>query len=110
MKRNIPIKLLSCLLTAVMLFTTCSVAATAAANNDKGKYLKDVFIAYGADKEKAVEWLTNNGWELTLGNITLDGGNYSCSETGAILRVVGNGKATLDAGAVLQKPFIIKYD
>ncbi len=58
MKRNIPIKLLSCLLTAVMLFTTCSVAATAAANNDKGKYLKDV-----ADKEKAVEWLTNNGWE-----------------------------------------------
>ena len=63
MKQSIPIKLLSCLLTAVMLFTTCSVAATAAANNDKGKYLKDVFIAYGADKEKAVEWLTNNGWE-----------------------------------------------
>ena len=63
MKRSIPIKLLSCLLTAVMLFTTCSVAATAAANNDKGKYLKDVFIAYGEDKEKAVEWLTNNGWE-----------------------------------------------
>ena len=43
-----------------------------------------------------------NNWELTLGNITLDGGNYSCTEAGAILRVVGNGKATLDAGAVLQ--------
>ena len=45
---------------------------------------------------------TYNGWDLTLGNITLDGGNYSCTETGAILRVVGTGKASLDTGAVLQ--------
>ena len=61
MKRSIPIKLISVLLTAVMLFTMCSVAASAADNS--GKYLKDVFIAYGEDKSKAEEWLKSNGWE-----------------------------------------------
>ena len=44
----------------------------------------------------------SNGWELTLRNITLDGGNKAASETGAILRVVGTGKATLDSDATLQ--------
>ena len=61
MKRSIPIKLISVLLTAVMLFTMCSVAASAADNS--GKYLKDVFIAYGEEKSKAEEWLKSNGWE-----------------------------------------------
>ena len=45
---------------------------------------------------------TYNGWELTLRDITLDGGNYSCTEAGAILSLAGTGKVTLDAGAVLQ--------
>ena len=44
-----------------------------------------------------------NGWELTLCNITLDGGNKTASEGGALLRINnGNGKVTLDSGATLQ--------
>ena len=61
MRRSIPIRLLSCLLTAVLLFTTFSVAANA--EGSSGRYLKDVFIAYGENKTKAENWLRENGWE-----------------------------------------------
>ena len=40
--------------------------------------------------------------ELTLQNITLDGGGYKATQEGAILRLESSGKATLDNGAVLQ--------
>ncbi|WP_407386038.1 hypothetical protein [Ruminococcus sp.] len=62
MKRSIPIRLLSCLLTAVMMFTSFAVAARAEGNS--GKYLKDVFIAYGEKRSDADNWLTDNGWEI----------------------------------------------
>ena len=44
----------------------------------------------------------NNGWELDLRNITMDGGNQKASEEGAILRVVNTGKVILDSVATLQ--------
>ena len=62
MKRSVFTKLLSCVLAAIMVFTAFAVSASAAEKN-AGKYIKDVFIAYGEDKAKAEEWLRNNGWE-----------------------------------------------
>ena len=62
MKRSVFTKLLSCVLSAIMVFTTFAVTVSAAKVN-AGKYIKDVFIAYGEDKAKAEEWLRQNGWE-----------------------------------------------
>ena len=62
MKRSIPLRLLSCLLTAVMLFTTLVVCAHAEDNG--GKYVKDVFIAYGENRTDADNWLRKNGYKI----------------------------------------------
>ena len=51
MKRSIYTKLLSVFLAMVMTFTTLAVSVGAADDNS-GKYIKDVFIAYGEDKGK----------------------------------------------------------
>ena len=61
MKFSIFIKLLSCLLAILMIVPAAVTAYAAEASG--GKYIKDVFIAYGEDKAKAEEWLRNNGWE-----------------------------------------------
>ena len=63
MKSSFFTKVLSFLLTAAMLFTMCSVAASAEGSG--GKYVKDVFIAYeySDDESKAKDWLTDHGYE-----------------------------------------------
>ena len=63
MKTSFPTRLLSCLLTAVMIVTTLPLSAFAAEGDGKGKYLKDVYIAYGETKAEAENWLRDNGWE-----------------------------------------------
>ncbi|WP_407386037.1 hypothetical protein [Ruminococcus sp.] len=62
MRRSIPIRIISFLLTAVMMFTTFAVAAHAEGNS--GKYVKDVFIAYGESRSDADNWLRKNGWKI----------------------------------------------
>lgn len=39
------------------------VGAYAEESDGEGKYVSDVFIAYGKTEEKAAKWLTDNGWE-----------------------------------------------
>jgi len=68
MKRNIPIRLLSIILTLVMMYTMCTVAVSAAAEKTTGKYLKDVYIATGTSEDEAKKWLENNGWDV-IGNL-----------------------------------------
>ena len=63
MKTSFLTRLFSCLLAAVMIFTTFMAHAGAANGDGKGKYLKDVYIAYGETKEAAENWLRDNGWE-----------------------------------------------
>ena len=58
MKTSFPTRLLSCLLAAAMLFTMFPVSAGAA--NGNGKYIKDVYIAYGETKAEAEKWLREN--------------------------------------------------
>ena len=54
-------KVLSCLLAAAMTFNVAAVSVSA--EDSKGKYVQDVFIAYGEKKEDAEKWLRDNGWE-----------------------------------------------
>jgi hypothetical protein len=61
MKKSKLTKLLSLFLATLML--VLSVVTVHAADSGKGKYVKDVFIAYGEDKETAEKWLRDNGWE-----------------------------------------------
>ncbi len=63
MKRSISMKLLSCLLVLALMLMTSAVAVSAEADTNSGKYVKEVFIAYGEDKAKAEQWLKDNGWE-----------------------------------------------
>ena len=63
MKRSFSMKLLSCLLVLAMMLATSAVAVSAEAETNSGKYVKDVFIAYGEKKEDAEKWLRDNGWE-----------------------------------------------
>ena len=63
MKRSISMKLLSCLLVLAMMLVTSAVAVSAEAETNSGKYVKEVFIAYGEKKEDAEKWLRDHGWE-----------------------------------------------
>ena len=63
MKRSIFTRLLSVFLAVLMAFATVVVAFAADNGDNTGKYVKDVFIAYGEKKEDAEAWLKNNGWE-----------------------------------------------
>ena len=55
-------KLLSVFMAVVMTFIALVVPVSAAENNS-GKYVKDVFIATGEKREDAEKWLRDNGWE-----------------------------------------------
>ena len=53
--------------------TVCLAAAgtsvrTYAEETEGGKYVSDVFIAYGKSEDKAAKWLTENGWEPVKGD------------------------------------------
>ncbi len=48
-----------------------------AAETNGGKYVKDVFIAYGKTVEDAENWLTSNGWEPLKGGSNVGAGKAS---------------------------------
>ena len=54
---------------SVCLFSAAGVpAAVYADETEGGKYVSDVFIAYGKSEEKAAKWLKDNGWEPVKGD------------------------------------------
>ncbi len=64
-------------ITAVVLagsMVMCLLAAAAvpmvvcAEETEGGKYVRDVFIAYGKTEDEATKWLTDNGWEPVKGD------------------------------------------
>ena len=60
MKKSIFSKGLSLFLALLM---ACSVIPVTAFAANSGKYIKDVFVAYGKDKATADQWLKDHGWE-----------------------------------------------
>ncbi len=83
MRFSFPTKLLSCLLTLVMVFTASGATTAAAADNNGGKYVKDVFIAYayGDSEDPAKEWLTQHGYQPIA---DLNAGKTSATKTNTV--------------------------
>ena len=54
----------------------------------EGKYLRDIFVAYGKTEEEAKQWLANNGWEPVKGNSNVGLGKASAFDD-EIASVIG---------------------
>ena len=63
MKTKFQTRLLACLMAVVVFFNSFAVSASAEVVGTSGKYLADVYIAYGTKKDEAEKWLRDNGWE-----------------------------------------------
>ena len=59
-------KLIAVVLAGAMLLNMG--VARAYADESAGKYVSDVFIAYGHDEAEATKWLKDNGWEPVAGD------------------------------------------
>lgn len=55
---------------------------------EKGKYISDVYIAYGKTESDAVKWLTDNGWEPIAGNRDFNADKNS-SDNKSVAAVMG---------------------
>ena len=67
MKHSLKSRVLSAVLTCTMLLTT-PIGTVKAAAEDTGKYISEVYIAYGSTEDEAKSWLTSHGWEPVEGN------------------------------------------
>ena len=67
MKKSFKSRILSAVLTCTMLLTT-PIGTVKAAAEDTGKYISEVYIAYGSTEDEAKNWLTSHGWEPVEGN------------------------------------------
>ena len=63
MKKRFSTKLISFFLVLILVLTTPAPVIAQAAEDSKGKYVKDVFIAYGYSEQEAINWLKENDWE-----------------------------------------------
>ena len=76
MKMKLSTKLISLLLAVIMLASIpLGTMYASAEEKTNGKYLKDVFVAYGETEDEANKWLKENGWEPVKGD--LNAGNTS---------------------------------
>jgi hypothetical protein len=100
MKRKLSTKIISVVLAFVTCLTTPA-SAVYAAENSKGKYISDVYIAYGSSEEEAKKWLTDNGWEpvgsdLNKGNTSKASGYKDVASVMGIKRTNDPNKAVTD--------------
>ena len=70
MKRSCIKRMMALVLAGAMLFNMAAVSVFAeeAEGDASGKYVSDVFIAYGKTEKEAKKWLTDNGWEPVEGD------------------------------------------
>ena len=68
---------LSIVLTAALLLSYMTGLAYASGTENTGKYVQDVFIAYGKTEAEAKAWLEANGWEPIQGDSDLCAGKNS---------------------------------
>ena len=89
MKKTLKARLLSAALTCAMLLATpVGNIKASAADTNSGKYISEVFIAYGSTEDEARNWLTAHGWEPVNGDF-----NAGKNSTGddAVAAVMGIG-------------------
>lgn len=80
-------RILVFLISFVLLFNSLGLRAFADEAEDevgKGKYVSDVFIAYGKTEEDAKKWLVDNGWEPINGDSDLNAGKASFFDDNAV--------------------------
>ena len=53
---------------SLITLTASPLSAVRAADDAKGKYVSEVYIAYGKTEDQARQWLIDNGWEPVDGN------------------------------------------
>ena len=87
------------LVLAMCISTPASVVQ--AAEDNKGKYISEVYIAYGSSEEEAKKWLTDNGWEpvgsdLNKGNTSKASGYNDVASVMGIKRTNDPNKAVTD--------------
>ncbi|MBP0974070.1 MAG: hypothetical protein J5851_09225 [Oscillospiraceae bacterium] len=76
-------KLTATLLAASMMVSGSAVGMMkAAAADNGGKYIKEVYIAYGGSEEEATQYLKDHGWEPVKGNF-----NKGKSKTAAVMGI-----------------------
>jgi len=76
--REKAMKILAVILTITVTLSSLSVRAQAASSSTgSGKYVSDVYFAYGKTEEEAVQWLKDNGWEPIKGSNDFNAGKNS---------------------------------
>ncbi len=100
MKRKLSTKIISFMLVLAMCISTPASVVQAAEDNN-GKYISDVYIAYGSSEEEAKKWLTDNGWEpvgsdLNKGNTSKASGYKNVASVMGIKRTNDPKKAVTD--------------
>ena len=81
MKTNWIKKALSVVLAGAMVICLSATAGAptsvfAEESEGGGKYVSDIFIAYGKTEDKATKWLTDNGWEPVAGDFNAGKASY----------------------------------
>ena len=100
MKRKLSTKIISFMLVLAMCISTPASVVQAAEDNN-GKYISDVYIAYGSSEDEAKKWLTDNGWEpvgsdLNKGNTSKASGYKDVASVMGIKRTNDPNKAVTD--------------
>ena len=106
MNRN-PKRIISLMLIAGMLLIGLFPGVRAAENppGASGKYLKDIYIAYGKTEKEAAERLAENGWEPLYIRKDPDGEAPAVSDEEAVM-VLGIRRTDDDREAVTDLPFV----
>ena len=105
MKKKFYNKLLAGATALTMSFTM--LCSTVSAEDSKGKYVQDVFIAYGEKKEDAEKWLKDNGWEpvcdLNEGKTSKASGFHNAVAVMGIQRTDDPNEAVTDMATMFMK-------
>ncbi len=103
-KKNWAKKVLAVSLSGAMLVNMTAVSAQASSAEEEagpgtGKYVKEVFLAYGETEAEAKQWLVDNGWEPLKGDVTdLNAGkNSSFDDPTAVVMGIRRTDNTLEA-------------
>ena len=84
-------RILAVIMALSLLFTGFAprvLAAKTTSGTGKGKYLQDIFVAYGKTDEEARKWLKDNGWEALPGDANVGLGKASAFDD-EIAAVIG---------------------
>ena len=87
-------RILSLILTFTLLLGCMSGLARAEGTENTGKYVQEVFIAYGKTEDEVRAWLTANGWEPVSGDFCAGKNSTWDDPIAAVMGIKRTGDAT----------------